>query len=185
VNTFMAHHQGMSIVALANVLLNGVAQRWGMANAHIEAVASLLHERAPRELSTLYTPPSDPLTQAMQRRGPGLLRDVLPGSGELAPTHVLSNGCYSVTLRANGSGSSRWGQTGITRWRDDALRDAYGSFFYLRSDTQPVPKSITHHPAPDPKAQYKSVFHADRVCKRGMARTACAHHGVGQPGRRH
>ena len=50
VGTFMAHHQGMSIVALANVLLQGVAQRWGMANPHIEAVASLLHERSPREV---------------------------------------------------------------------------------------------------------------------------------------
>ena len=38
VATFMAHHQGMSIVALANVLHQGVAQRWGMANA-----LSLIH----------------------------------------------------------------------------------------------------------------------------------------------
>ena len=164
VDTFMAHHQGMSIVALANVLLDGIAQRWGMANAHIEAVASLLHERAPRELSNLYAPPVDPPTLAMQKRGPGMLREVVPGSAELEPTHVLSNGRYSVTLRANGAGWSRWGQTGITRWRDDALRDAYGSFFYLRSDAQPALKSITHHPAPDPLAQYKSIFHADRVC---------------------
>ena len=79
VGTFMAHHQGMSIVALANVLLDGVAQRWGMANAHIEAVASLLHERAPREVSMLYAPPPGPPPQALQRRAPGLLRDVLPG----------------------------------------------------------------------------------------------------------
>ena len=46
----MAHHQGMTIVALANVLLDGAARRWGMADARIEAVASLLHERAPREV---------------------------------------------------------------------------------------------------------------------------------------
>ena len=164
VSTFMAHHQGMTVVALANVLLDGVAQRWGMANAHIEAVASLLHERAPRELSMLHAPPSYPTPQALRKRGLGLLREVLPGSGALEPTHVLSNGRYSVTLRPNGAGSSRWGQTGVTRWRDDALRDAYGSFFYLRSSVQKQAVSITQHPAPDPAAQYRSNFHADRVC---------------------
>jgi cyclic beta-1,2-glucan synthetase len=162
--TFMAHHQGMTIVALANVLLGGPAQRWGMANAHIEAVTSLLHERAPREVSLLYAPPSGPPPQALQRRAPGLLREVLPGAAALEPTHVLSNGRYSVSLRANGAGWSRWGATGITRTRDDALRDADGSFFYLRWDQQPRPVSITQHPAPDPAAHYRSVFHADRVC---------------------
>jgi cyclic beta-1,2-glucan synthetase len=164
VSTFMAHHQGMSIVALANVLLGGPAQRWGMANAHIEAVASILHERAPREVSVLYTPPSGAPPQALRKRAPGLLREVLPGSTALEPTHLLSNGRYSVALRANGAGWSRWQQTGITRWRDDALRDAFGSFFYLRWDRQPQPVSITQHPAPDPAAHYKSIFHADRVC---------------------
>ena len=162
--TFMAHHQGMTIVALANVLLGGVAQRWGMANPHIEAVASLLHERAPREVSMLYAPATDRPLQLAQRRTQGLLREVVPGEKALEPTHVLSNGRYSVSLRANGAGWSRWGQTGITRWRDDALRDAHGSFFYVRWDQQPQPVSITQHPAPDPKAHYHSTYHADRVC---------------------
>jgi cyclic beta-1,2-glucan synthetase len=164
VDTFMAHHQGMTIVALANVLLGGVVQRWGMANERIEAVASLLHERAPREVSLLHAPPAGPPPQALQRRAPGLLREVLPGATALEPTHVLSNGRYSVSLRANGAGWSRWGSIGITRWRDDALRDACGSFFYLRWDQQPQPVSITQHPAPDAAAQYRSTYHADRVC---------------------
>ncbi|MDR3454503.1 MAG: glucoamylase family protein [Rhodoferax sp.] len=164
VSTFMAHHQGMSIVALANVLLDGPAQRWGMANAHIEAVASLLHERVPREVSMLYAPPMGPPPQTLQRRALGLLRDVSPGAVAVEPTHVLSNGRYSVSLRANGAGWSRWRSTGITRWRDDVLRDAYGSFLYVRRDPQLYPVSITQHPAPDPAAHYNSTYHADRVC---------------------
>lgn len=164
VGTFMAHHQGMTVVALANVLLDGAPRRWGMAHACVEAVAALLHERAPREVSTLHEPPERAPPQALQQRPPGLLREVRPGEHALAPTHVLSNGRYSVTLRANGAGESRWGQAGITRWRDDALRDAHGSFFYLRWDRQPAPVSITQHPAPDPDAVYTSTYHADRVC---------------------
>ena len=194
VATFMAHHQGMSIVAVANLLLGGPAQRWGMANAQLAAVASLLHERPPREVPVLRATPAAAPLQSMLRRTPGLLREVLPGAGAVEPTHLLGNGRYSVSLRANGAGWSRWGATGITRWRDDALRDAMGSFFYLRwanpaerrsasaatghgwtgrsdrrsanaarADSAPV-VSLTQHPAPDPAAQYQSLFHADRVC---------------------
>ena len=206
VATFMAHHQGMSIVALANLLLDGQAQCWGMANAQIAAVASLLHERPPREIANRDRAPTAAPLQTLQRRSPGLLREVLPGVSAVEPTHLLGNGRYCVSLRANGAGWSRWGPSGITRWRDDALRDAQGSFFYLRwlgsagsSDRRlasPSPTgrwaglvnrrraerrsvarqgvggrsagkglvSLTQHPAPDPAAQYQSLFHADRVC---------------------
>jgi cyclic beta-1,2-glucan synthetase len=164
VETFMAHHQGMSIVALTNVLHGGAAQRWGMANAHLQAVCSLLHERVPREIPVLRRPAKGRLATAQRRRTPGFLREVFAGANAVEPTHVLSNGRYTVLLRASGSGSSHWGQLGVTRWRDDALRDAYGSFFYLRWPGQVQAASITQHPVPDPEAQYTSVFHADRVC---------------------
>ncbi|BCO28011.1 cyclic beta-(1,2)-glucan synthase NdvB [Rhodoferax lithotrophicus] len=164
VHTYMAHHQGMSIVALANVLLGGRVQRWGMANAHVQAVSSLLHERVPREIPLLKTLPVAHQLQDRRKRAPGFLRELVAGSSAIEPTHVLSNGRYSVLLRANGAGSSRWEKSGITRWRDDALRDAYGSFFYLQWTGQPQACSITQHPAPDPAADYHSQFHADRVC---------------------
>ena len=170
VATFMAHHQGMTIVALANVLLGATAQRWGMANAHVEAVASLLHERSPREVSKLFAPTAGPPLDSLRQRTPSLLREVVAGTLAVEPTHVLSNGCYSVTLRANGAGVSRWGQTTISRSRDDALRDNYGSFFYVRPTTDTGASSharlasITQHPAGDPAAHYAATYHADRVC---------------------
>ncbi|MCY1368861.1 Cyclic beta-(1,2)-glucan synthase NdvB [compost metagenome] len=162
VHTFMAHHQGMSLVALANVLRAGVAQRWGMAHPRMQAVASLLHERAPRELPALLAPLRLPL-QALQSRTPDHIRTLIPGAQALEPTHLLGNGRYSVTLRSNGAGWSRWGQTGITRWRDDALRDACGAFVYLRLGAAGAPVSVTSHPAPDPHAVYSCRFHTDRV----------------------
>ena len=165
--TFMAHHQGMSIVALANVLMDKLAQRWCMANPQIEAVASLLHERAPREVPAhVEVPTGLPLQAALalQNRPPGPLREVMPGVSAVAPTHMLGNGSYSVTLRANGAGQSRRRGVAINRGRDDALRDELGSFLYLRQGTGERPFSITQHPAPDPAAEYTSIFHADRVC---------------------
>ena len=170
VHTFMAHHQGMSIIALANLLLDAPAQRWGMANAHIEAVASLLHERAPRELPACCAQAPVLPPRTLSRPATRLLRELVPGQAAVESTQLLSNGRYHVTLRANGAGWSRWGQAALTRWRDDALRDSHGHFFYLRRIGQDRggaasrPVSITQHPAPDPVAQYSSTHHADRIC---------------------
>ena len=162
VRTSMAHHQGMSIVALANLLHGGVAQRWGMAHPRLQAVASLLHERAPRELAPPLPLPGL-VPQELHPRAPEPVCTLVPGEQALEPTHLLSNGRYTVTLRPGGAGWSRHGQTGITRWRDDALRDAHGSFLYLRRDTAAPPVSLTSHPAPDPSARYLAHFHTDRV----------------------
>ena len=170
VSTFMAHHQGMSIVALANAVLDEPARRWGMANVELQAVAALLHERAPREVAAPYNAAIDQLPHSpKQRRASGLLRELTPGELAVEPTHVLSNGRYSVALRANGAGQSFWGQIGVTRSRDDALRDACGNFLYLRRPNQiesgrPASiYSISRHPAPDPAARYHCTYHADRV----------------------
>ena len=162
VHTVMAHHQGMSIVALANVLLDGAAQRWGMADPHLEAVSSLLHERAPREVSRLVAPLAGPAPAAQRRKAPTLLREVTPGRHAIEPTHLLGNGRYAVALRANGAGRSSLLGRDLGRWRDDAVRDEHGHFLWLRQrDAAPV--SLSQHPAPDPAAIYRSQFHADRV----------------------
>jgi cyclic beta-1,2-glucan synthetase len=179
----MAHHQGMSIVALANVLLDGCAQRWGMANPHIEAVASLLHERAPREVSTLYHAAG----QRTRAAHAGAARRCCARccrARAVEPTQLLSNGRYSVALRANGAGTAAGAQLGITRWRDDALRDACGSFFYLRPRGTAAGVA---HPAPGarPRRDYRSSFHADRVCFDAAGDLRRARHGLGQPGGRH
>ncbi|OYQ41829.1 hypothetical protein CHU94_05535 [Rhodoferax sp. TH121] len=164
--TYMAHHQGMCIVALANVLMDGVVQRWGMADPHLEAASALLHERLPKEVSQYLSLAAGSPLQMLRHRVPGLLRNMPPGATAVEPSHLLSNGNYSVALRPNGAGWSRWKGVGVSRWRDDALRDAYGTFFYLRTLSGPFADqrhSLTQHPVPDPQAEYGCTFHADRV----------------------
>ncbi len=164
VSTFMAHHQGMALVALANVLLDGRPRRWCMSDARIAAMATLLQERVPREVARLRdAPPSMPRGQEAAGNARAA-REVLPGAHALQRTALLSNGRYSVALRANGAGWSRLRGIDIGRWRDDALRDEYGHFLYLRRPGQALPVSLTQHPAPDPAAHYSARFHSDRVC---------------------
>jgi cyclic beta-1,2-glucan synthetase len=164
VRTYMAHHQGMTIVALAQVLLDGAPRRWGMADARLASVATLLQERVPRELARL-TPTQNmtPLVNDQRERFTAVTRELAPCEQGMAATQLLTNGRYSVALRANGAGWSRFKGVDISRWRDDALRDAHGSFLYIRHQTGMPPVSLTQHPAADSQAQYSATFHSDRA----------------------
>jgi cyclic beta-1,2-glucan synthetase len=163
VATFMAHHQGMTIVALANLLLDRPVQRWAMAEPHFEAVGALLHERTPRAVPAAAALPAEPPLRAAGQR-PGLLQHLRPAATGLLPTHLLANGRYAVALRADGAGWSRWRNRSLGRSRDDALRDGYGTFLFLRRQPDAEPVSLTLRPAGDPAAQYRATHHNDRVC---------------------
>jgi hypothetical protein len=54
VRSWMAHHQGMSLLAVTNLLRDNVFQRWFHANARVRAAELLLHER-PLSKDTLKT----------------------------------------------------------------------------------------------------------------------------------
>ena len=167
VKNFMAHHQGMSLVALCNVLCNSAPQRWFAQAPLVQAFKALLHEKTPRQIIES----ADPRTLPEPEDDEDVLlyhsREVDPADSGWQPTQLLSNGRYSVALRANGAGMSRWrsqgGLANITRWRDDLLRDAYGSFIYLRGKGDSPMNSVTFHPAPHPDWTYKATFLADRV----------------------
>ena len=50
----------------------------------------------------------------------------------LPEVHLLSNGSYHVMATHAGGGYSRWRDLAVTRWREDATCDGYGTFIYLR-----------------------------------------------------
>jgi cyclic beta-1,2-glucan synthetase len=45
VRSFMAHHQGMALLAMANFLKDGVVQRWFHSDRRVQATELLLHEK--------------------------------------------------------------------------------------------------------------------------------------------
>lgn len=161
VATTMAHHQGMALLAMTHVLLDGRPARWTLAEPQLAAVACLLHERVPREV--MPVPPALPQPHGT---APAAVNDQehhwQPGHDALPPTALLGRGPYSVTLRPNGAGWSRFDGADLNRWRDDALRDEHGHFLFLQREGQPL-ASFTQHPAPDARAQYSACFQAEQV----------------------
>ena len=132
VRSFMAHHQGMTIVAIANTVQDGRLRARFHAVPMVQAVDLLLQERMPRDVAT--APPRATevtVTAADPIDAPKVRRFDAPAT--TPPTgHLLSNGGYGVMLTPTGAGFSRWRDMAITRWRDDPSVDALGSFLYIR-----------------------------------------------------
>ncbi len=132
VRNFMAHHQGMTIVAIANALSRGAIRDYFHAEPMIVATELLLQERPPRDIvegPAIVEPHARETTSA----DAALAVRRVSGEADGPPlTHLLSNGRYSVMTTSAGGGYSRWRDIAITRWREDPTRDADGSFVYLR-----------------------------------------------------
>ncbi|HLV84978.1 MAG TPA: glucoamylase family protein, partial [Devosia sp.] len=133
VRNFMAHHQGMTIVSIANTLLDGRMRDRFHREPMIRASELLLQERVPRDIVTTHPRAEEVKASPAQAIGeaPAVRSTRLP-SGRQPMTHLLSNGRYAVMLTAAGAGYSRWRDIAITRWREDATRDNWGSFIMLR-----------------------------------------------------
>ncbi|MDF1485586.1 glucoamylase family protein [Ramlibacter sp. H39-3-26] len=134
VRSYMAHHQGMTIVAIANALQEGRMRSRFHREPMIQASELLLQERMPRNVAIerpraeeVRASRDDAAAQAPTVRCMGA--EALGGP---PVTHLLSNGRYAVMLTAAGAGYSHWRGLAVTRWHEDATRDDCGAFIYLR-----------------------------------------------------
>ena len=164
VKAYMAHHQGMTIVGLANAILSNAIGRRFHAAPIIQAAELLLQERAPRlvpkaiQRATLMRarPEEDGQSTAAVRR-------VTVRGGATPDCHVLANGRMSVLVTASGSGYSRWNGLAITRWRGDPTLDDLGSYVYLRDKQSGVVWSAGHQPVGISAQSAEAAFTEDRV----------------------
>ncbi len=164
VRAFMAHHQGMTIVAIANVLFDGRMRARFHGEPSVRATELLLQERTPRDVSIAH-PRAEELADAVRagdEQSPEVRR--LHGVDDATPqTHLLSNGRYAVMVTSAGSGYSRWQNLGLTRWREDVTRDDAGSYIFLRDIADGAVWSAGFQPIGAEPDGYQVTFTEDRA----------------------
>ena len=164
VRAYMAHHQGMTVVAVANVLHDGAMRARFHAEPIVKAADLLLQERAPRDVA-VARPRAEEVQAAAHVRdivGP-VPRRFRSANDPVPRTHLLSNGRYAVMITAAGSGYSRCGDLAVTRWREDVTRDAYGQYVFLRDVQSDAVWSAGHQPSGVEPDSYEAVFSEDRA----------------------
>jgi hypothetical protein len=131
VQSFMAHHQAMSLLSFAYVLLGRPMQKRFESDPLFQATLLLLQERIPRG-TLFHSNATDVSDIRVAGSGTALPVRVLTSPDTAIPeVQLLSNGRYHVMVTNAGGGSSRWKDLAVTRWREDDTADNWGTFCYL------------------------------------------------------
>lgn len=169
VYSFMAHHQGMSLLSLAYLLLDKPMQKLFEAEPQFKATLLLLQERIPKA-STFFAHTTD-MSDITYSAGGTETRIINTPNTAIPEVQLLSNGKYHVMVTNAGGGYSRWKNLAITRWREDVTCDNWGTFCYIR-DLSPNPPaggekgvywSNTHQPTLKKAEKYEAAFSQGRV----------------------
>lgn len=164
VKAYMAHHQGMCLVAIENILLDGRMRNRFHSHPLIQATELLLQELPPRNVAVAHPRAEEVDAVAhIHEIEPTQPRTFHSPHGLTPRTHLLSNGQYTVMLTAAGSGYSHLRDLAVTRWREDPTRDNWGSYIYLRDMTNGRVWSATYQPACVEPQSYEVTFHEDRA----------------------
>ena len=157
--SYMAHHQGMSLLALVNLLQDYPMQRRFMACPVLKAADLLLQERVPKTAASVFSKDLAPeTTQALSGEGGSVMRVFTNQTPPVPEVHLLSNGRYHVVISSAGGGYSRWHDLALTRWREDATRDGWGTFIYIRDLATEDFWSTAYQPALRTTKGYEAIF---------------------------
>ena len=163
IRSYMAHHEGMSLLSLAFLLLDRPMQKRFESDPLFQATILLLQERIPKgtasyshtvELSDLRTTLGDAEMPVRRFSSPHT---------PIPEVQLLSNGRYHVMITNAGGGYSRWKDHAVTRWREDSTRDNWGTFSYIRDVESGKFWSTAYQPTLQPPENYEVIFSEGRA----------------------
>jgi cellobiose phosphorylase len=159
IRSFMTHHQGMSLLAIANLLNDSPMPRRFMACPLLKAADLLLQERLPKAAANVLEEDlAFEITRNLRREDERVMRVFTNPSAPAPEVHLLSNGRYHVAVTSAGGGYSRWGDIAVTRWREDATLDRWGTFVYLRDLETGEFWSTAYQPTLRSLEGYEAIF---------------------------
>ncbi len=145
VRTYLAHHQGMTLTAIAGALTgNRMVERFH-SDPRVQATELLLQERVPRQ-AALIRPRPDEEARVAAPVPPAAVRRFRSPHTVFPHAQFLSNGNYTTVVTNAGGGTSFCRGRTVTRWRQDATRDPGGQYVYLRDVRSGRVWSATHNP---------------------------------------
>jgi len=164
VRCFMAHHQGMSLLAMANLLLDGCVRRRFLGHPLARSTDLLLQERVPAAAPLLEPHADEAAAVEMPAPTDELVSRRLVGVETATPrTHLMGNGQCSVMVTNSGGGYMLWRDIAVTRWRPDTTCDGWGPFIYLRDVRSDQVWSATYQPTCATPDSYEVIYSIDKA----------------------
>jgi len=161
IQSFMAHHQGMSLLSIAYLLLDQPMQKRFESDLQFRSAMLLLQERVPKSIAFYnYSAEVAIVSSAAEDTA---IRVINTPQTAIPEVQLLSNGKYHVMVTNSGGGYSKWKDMAITRWREDTTCDNWGTFCYIRDLEDNSFWSNTHQPTLKQSKFYEATFTQGRV----------------------
>lgn len=162
--SYMAHHQGMGLISINNLLNRFVMQRRFHAEPRVKAVQLLLQERIPISLQIAKPRAEETHIESFAKLSQNFhTRTYIDPSLSTPRTQIISNGNYSVMMSTAGSGFSKCEDRMVTRWKEDSTQDNWGQFIYIKNtETQKV-WSAGFQPIDSKPKSYEAHFSEDKI----------------------
>jgi len=162
IKCFMIHHEGMSLMALDNVLSNNIFQRRFHALPKVKATELLLQEKISKRV--VYDRKYNfNISGAPIGKQKIIVRKYTTAKTETPETHLISNGSYSLMISNSGSGYALRDKTMIYRWKEDVTKDNTGMFVYIKDVDDNEYFSATYEPCKKEGDSYEVTFSLDKA----------------------
>lgn len=132
VRSYMAHHQGMILLALVNYLHDNPMVERFHANAQIQSVELLLQEQVPLQLPDRRLPQPEETDGQLRPTAVSFDPWSVPTDTPMPLVHYLSNGRFHTLITNAGSGYCSRDEVALTRWRPDSTLDNWGQWLYVQ-----------------------------------------------------
>jgi cellobiose phosphorylase len=158
IKSFMAHHQGMSLLSLAYLILDRPLQKRFESDPLFEATMLLLQERIPK-VTNFYLHTSGVSDTLANSNNPELPVRIIDNPDIAIPeVQLLSNGRYNVMITSAGGGYSRWNDIALNRWHEDITCDNWGTFCFIRDLSTGEFWSTSYQPTHKRSKNYEAIF---------------------------
>lgn len=164
VRSFMAHHQGMILVAINNFLNQGIMRRRFHSEAMIRATEVLLEEKRQSNLISLakrgYTVKIGKVhSRETEEFGNRYINTVEP---KIPAVNYLSHNNYSLLITSDGDGFSKYKNMMLHRWRADRYANT-GNYIYIKDVGSNKFWSASYHPTRIDPEEYQVIFAPHRA----------------------
>lgn len=164
VRCYMSHHQGMSLIAVGNLLFSGRTRELFQSHPLARSTELLLQEKMPLTMPRVQPHADEVAVVELPKSEDELVSRHSSGVETPTPrTHLLANGQYSVMLSSTGGGYSQCRDVLLTRWRSDATQDHWGQFLYLRDRQQGHVWSAAYQPTRVAPDAYEVIYSIDKA----------------------
>jgi cyclic beta-1,2-glucan synthetase len=163
VQSYMAHHQGMILMAACNYLSDDIMVRRFHEDERIQSVELLLQEKIPQNAPLEYPHPDDPVEMDEGPRSVNSAPWRVSVDSPIPQTHVLSQGDTSVMITNAGGGYSQWREFALTRWQADPTLDPCGTWIYVQDCVSGALWSATCQPIGCAPEYQEVLFYPHRV----------------------